>query len=356
MDAVGAGSRGSGQGAGSGETTSDEASGDASGDGPRDGRGSGSGVLRGAELTTAVRDALDAEDLGALQGLLISGLTKDGTRFTPEDVPALFDALLNVHDYGMEKLVLTHLERLEAPPEDLAQGYSDYLTSSRNPQHADEAFQQLVRIGGDASFDALSGIVDSVDSSRLARRAVEALGELGDPRAVPILRRQLYATSEPSETRSYTTALAKLGSPEAVSSLVEFVSREGRESSLAALREIRDKSAAPVLAASLSERSVTPAYQRAALSSLRTLREPESLQGLDRFLGKAEGSVLRDTIETIGRIPDPRAARILDSYASRQADARLAAQAERAAQRVRARIEVEAQRAAAHRAAAAGRG
>ena len=296
------------------------------------------GLLKGAELTEALAKALEEGDLGVLQALLISGLTKNGTRFSAEDVQALFGALLTADDYGMEKLILTHLQRLDAPPEELVNGYLEYLQSSRHPAHLDDVFKEMVAVGGDPCFSALSELMRDSADERLRLRAAQALGDLEDPRAVPLLREAIHSMGDPAAARPYIQALARLGGEDALSSLVGYVSQAGNEPALSVLQQIRDPDAAPVLAAGLND-NPSLGYQRAALAKLRAMPDPRALDDLSRYLYRAPAPLVREALDAVGRIRDPAALRVLEGYARRQADPRLAALAVRAAGRLRAQLE-----------------
>ncbi len=298
--------------------------------------GTKSGVLAGTALTAALLEALEAEDLGALQGLLISELTLDGTRLSAEDLPLLFDALSGVDDYGMEKLILTHLERLDAPPDALVDGYLDYLEGARKSAHTDDIFKKIVDLGGDAGLRGLSELVGSTGSEKLRGRAALALAEIGDARGVEAIQRALFAADDANSARPFIQALARFDDPAAVSTLVDYVSRSG-ESAFRYLREIRGEEAAPVLARELDPRG-DGSFQRELLRKLRDLRDPRTLGDLERFLRRAEGTMLRDTVMTVARIPDPRAADLLERFAARSHDEALASYARRSAQKLEERL------------------
>jgi hypothetical protein len=285
-----------------------------------------------------VAEALEGEDLARLQGLLISELTEKGTKFTAEDVPLLFDALLEVDDYGLQKLALTHLERMEGSPEEMVGGYLDYLENSARPAHAEDVFKRLVELGGDETVQGLGDLVRRTEDDRLRRQAAQALGDLKDPRGVPAIRDALASLENPVEGRYYAQALARLGGREAISTLVDYAARDGNEAALTSLREIRDPEVGPILSRELNGRTSEP-YQRAALQKLAALGDPLTLPDLGRYLGRAEGRLLREAISTLGRFRDPEAARILENFATRQADAKIASWASYSAKRVYRNIE-----------------
>jgi hypothetical protein len=298
---------------------------------------SGKGVLQGSALTEAFLRALEENNLGALQGLLISELTLKGTKFKAEDLPQLFEALMGVEDYGLQKLVLTHLGRIDASPEELAGGYLEYLKGTEKMAHSDEIFKELVRLGADASMEGMTALLREHGKDPMRARAAQALGELGDARAVPALRQALYGMDDPKQGRPYVEALARLGGQEAIASLAGYCSRDGYESTLPVIREIRDPDAAPILAESLLDGS-SDAYQRAVLAKLRTQPDPRILPDMARYLREAPAPMARDAIDLVGRIVDSKAVRVLEDYAARQPDPKLSMSAMRAAQRIRTQL------------------
>lgn len=314
------------------------------GDSPegRDGKSGGEAArsipLRGAQLVLAMQEALEAEDLAELQGLLISELTMKGTHFTAEDAGLLFDVLMDVDDYGLQKLALTHLERIEGSPEGLIDGYFEYLETAETPHHSKEILERLVKMGGDGTVLGLSDLVRQTENERLRRDAALALGQLKDPRGVPPIRDVLASLENPREARQYADALAHIGGREAISTLVDYAARPGNESALGSLREIRDPNVGPILSGELNGR-VSESYQRTALQKLASLADPQTLPDLGRYIHHAEGSMLRYGIYALGRFSDPQAARILETFAGRQHDPKLAEMALRTAQRVQRNIE-----------------
>ncbi|MBN1442486.1 MAG: HEAT repeat domain-containing protein, partial [Planctomycetes bacterium] len=303
----------------------------------------GGAVLRGAALTQALEKALaeglDDGKLGPLQGLLISELTLDGTRFSGEDLPLLFDALLAVDDFGLQKLVLTHLERIEGlAPEDLAAGYLDYLESSRRPHHSEEIFQKLARIGGEDALEGISDIFRGTESPALRRQALSALAEMGDARSVPVIQEMMRREQDPQRSGPYLDALARIGGRDAVGTIVDAAVRDSHPAALRALREITDRESAPIVSRALSVRAPLE-YQREALRTLGRLADPGTAADLGRYLDAAEGRMAQEAISALGRFQDPGAARVLEQYAARQEDARLAQLASRNAQRIYETIE-----------------
>ncbi|MBN1420284.1 MAG: HEAT repeat domain-containing protein [Planctomycetes bacterium] len=323
----------------------------ASGDGRKDEEGAAGGrgrreegeggepkaELQGVRLTEALTDALAGQDLAELQGILIASLTEKGTRFALEDLPLLFEALSGSRDYGLQKLALTHLSRLDGVPEEMVAGYLDYLRSAERPALAAEAFREITRAGGDPALNGLVDFLRETPSETMRWQAAQALGELGDARAVPTLSEFLHAIEEPRQAFPLAQSLIRVGGREAISSVLEYAAREGNEASLGALQQIRDSDAAPIIAESLNRRASEP-YQIIALRKIRELGNSDVVPALARYLDRATGRVQGDAIETLASLRDPRAARTLEEFAARQTDERLASRAQRGAQRVRAAL------------------
>lgn len=153
-------------------------------------------LLQGDALTAAIASAIEAGDLGALQGLLISGLTLGGTRLAAADLPLLAQSLGEVEDYGLQKLLLTHLERLEAPASEKVATYLDYLEKSPRPVNAEEVFGQLTVLKGEAAVQGLSALLEQSGREQLHSGAAKALGEIGDLRGVPAIEAALRRATD----------------------------------------------------------------------------------------------------------------------------------------------------------------
>lgn len=301
------------------------------------------GGLTGAQRTSAMEDALEAGDLGLLEGILISSLTLKGTELRPEDLPLLVEALAVGGDDGLERLLLTHLERIDAPAGEKALGYLDYLDGAASPRHASEAFEALQELRAPESVPALLEMLRQPSNDAFRSGAAETLARIGDERAVPALLEAARGAETARETRAMLASLARMGSSAAATSVIDFVSRSGNEASLRVLRELRAPDAAPQLAASLNSPG-SEAFQRAALDRLRQLGDPRTVRDLVRFLERAPAPLVRSGIDALSRVPDRAAARALADIANRiDTDPRVAAQARRGAQRVLDLMEREAQ-------------
>ncbi|MEM7235978.1 MAG: HEAT repeat domain-containing protein, partial [Planctomycetota bacterium] len=294
-------------------------------------------LLRAA-LNAALKAGLSGEDLGALQGALIASLTREGTKLGSADLPLLFDALGEVDDFGLEKLVLTHLERLEGNPAEMVDGYLDYLEGSKKAPHREEIFDLLVKVGGDEAFRGLKDLVESSDNPKLRREAALSLAELKDPRAAQTLSFALDREADPDAQRQYAEALAKLGGDRAISTVLDFVLRNGDAKSTHLLRSIDDPNAGPLIAAELRPNTHAD-YQKYALKKLGSLGDPRTLGDLERYLRTSGEKMQLTALSAIGRFDDLSAARLLERYASREGDdSRLGQYASRAAERVHKNI------------------
>ena len=309
--------------------------------GPIQGAGQASapaGPIQGAQLSEALAQALETQDAGAIQGLLVSSLTEKGTRFTADDLPNLFETLKTVDDYGIQKLLLTHLERMDAPPADLVSGYVDYLESAGRTAHTEEIINAIAGVGGDEALEGLVGLVRDASREQVVREAASALGRLKDERAVSALQDVLRDVGDPRRSMPFLSALASLGGERAISSLVDYASREGNEVAVSSLGGIRDREAGPILAEALAGRS-SEAYKRAALRELRRYADPATLPYLERYLNQASEAMARETMGPLSRIRDPRAAAILMEYAGRHPDSPVGAQAAQHARRILAQLQ-----------------
>ena len=314
------------------------AQGSASGSGGSEDSGVAAGLLDGEKLAAALLDALGAEELGPLQGLLISGLTEDGSKFTADDVPTLFDALLASDDFGMQKLALTHLERIDAPPEALIDGYLEFLEGGKRPAHSEDIFERLVDLGGSETVGALGELLGRTTNERLARQTADALGKLGDEAAVPALEEALRRSDGGQGRRELFDALAQIGGRRALGSLIDWAARTDDEAAVRAVRNIEDIEAAPFLAGALRQGS-SDSFLRSTLRTLGKLRDPRTLGDLERYLGRAPAELTRDTVYSLSGFADPQAARILEAYALSTTDPKLAKHAQKGAQRVQKNIE-----------------
>ena len=321
--------------AGTGETP-----GDASAAGDLHDRGSdadGSGILEGAALGAALQELLEAEEIGPLQGLLISELTRDGTRFTAEHVPNLFDALMEVDDFGLEQLVLTHLERIEGAPEQLVDGYLEYLDSSKRPHHSEAVFERLGDIGGEAAITGLSDLVRTDERGKLRHQAADALAEIKDPRGVDAIRDVLLRDAENHGARSLMESLARFEAREALDVMIEYGSKSGNEHALGAFRSLRSDELAGALADSLRGRS-SEAYTRMAIKKLGEFADPATIPSLERILDRGEGVLPRDAVMALGRFRDAGAAEVLESYSLHPSDPRIGKLAAKFAAKIHTRL------------------
>ena len=278
------------------------------------------GLLGGEALTAAFEAALEAGDIGALQGLLISSLEKEGTKLAAEDLPLLLDALMGTDDYGLQKLALTHMERLDAAPDELAAAYMAYLEEGKSRTHDDEVFARLKDLESETALQGLTRLAETFEgqgSQRLKWKAVEALGDSQNPRAAASLVRGLDSAQAPDEVRRYADALARLGGEQAIGALVDRALRDDSGVALQALSRVKDPSAAPTLARALS-RNTSEAFQKSALRKLSEWRDPATLPHLERYLEVATGKNLKSALYGLSKFPGDDAVRILERFASRR--------------------------------------
>jgi hypothetical protein len=136
---------------------------------------------------------------------------------------------------------------------------------------------RLKRLGKEALLPMLDAAVFHAPSmtglSEAARRGwqlglIEAIGMLRDPRALPVLEAILQAEANDFETnRLSAQAIARLGSDEALDTLLALAAGNKRDAVLAGLGECRRARAAQVIAAAL-DAAQTPAQAQALIRSL----------------------------------------------------------------------------------------
>jgi hypothetical protein len=193
-------------------------------DRPRDGSESGSDPLDMEELKNAIADALDEENWATVGELLASALTEQGSRFTLDDLPVLFESLGEVGDEGVQELILVHLRRIEAPPELLVAGYIGCLSNRERFADDQAIMDQLVALGGEAAVDGLVEILEDSPAMPMTRAAANALGKLAHPRALPALT-SLLDEAAPLLAEDAVKAIAEIREPEAARVLSEYALR-----------------------------------------------------------------------------------------------------------------------------------
>ncbi|HEX7117993.1 MAG TPA: M56 family metallopeptidase [Longimicrobiales bacterium] len=152
----------------------------------------------------------------------------------------------------------------------------------------------------------IAALRDSVASVRAA--AVQALGEIEDPRAVPALGAVARSDSDAEVRRSAIWALGEIGDPAAVPALgAVAASGDAEVAGMAvwALGEIGDPAAVPALSAAL--RNSDPGVRRRAAWALGEVGEEAGVTPLAAALDDAVADVRRMAAWALGEIAPDRA-------------------------------------------------
>ena len=241
-----------------------------------------------------------------------------------------FESLLNLQNDPNLKIrlaVVQALSQLGSPRavEPLARGLADAKACVRvaaaealgrlgDPR----AVEPLVRSLADAGRDVRSAHredlcwtdrdVDERWAGRDVRRtAAEALGELGDPRAVESLVRYL-ADADAGVRVAAAEALGRLGDPRAVEPLTRIILADAdasvRRTTAEALGRLGDPRAVEPLVRVLADADAS--VRRTAAEVLGKLGDPRAVEPLAQVLADTDASVRRVAAEVLGRLGDPR--------------------------------------------------
>ncbi len=161
--------------------------------------------------------------------------------------------------------------------------------------HDDVRGRILIELGlrGDPDvFDFVSEIIqeDEEATTTLERYAIDTLGKLGDPRALPIITRQFR--SNDAMTRAYAaSALANFDTPEAREAIQAALRDEFWRVRISALEAIREKSVTDALPAVLYKVRRDP-EERVRIEAVRTTAALDQREGWEelRRLVKNDGT------------------------------------------------------------------
>jgi HEAT repeat protein/CHAT domain-containing protein len=191
-----------------------------------------------------------------------------------------------------------------------------YLAGRGVERDVTGAFQWYVEAAGQGNADNLCLIGELLalltnEDAEVRRAAAEALGQLGDPRAVEPLIALLE--DEDSLVRTATTvALGNLVDPRAVKPLVVRLEDEDskvRWAAVEALGEHDDRRTVEPLVARLEDEEWV--IRRTAAEALGKLRDPRAVEPLLARLEDEDSDVRRAAIKALGEIGDPRAMKML---------------------------------------------
>lgn len=231
-----------------------------------------------APVTSALIDTLGDTDV-KVQYAAVSSLIKHNDRAA---LGPLLDLLLSAHDSTLWKLiVMTAGLRLRAGLLDMVEA-GDTATADRMAAALDAAhysphqralfLRVLGRTADGRQIERLFGVLDSNDHV-LRAAAADALGWIGDARAVPALIGILRQTSDHEAVREVAAeALGKLGHADAVPHLIAALTDPNewvRRAAAVSLGVLGDTSAVEPLSALLQDEDTM--VQDAAFESLKQL-------------------------------------------------------------------------------------
>jgi HEAT repeat protein len=173
-------------------------------------------------------------------------------------------------------------------------------------------FVAAARLPGAVSFLAptLSDIRKEIRNA-----AADALGELRDPEAVPLLARAYLEDRHDFVFGEAVTAIARIGGESARVALVDILGnrelyRNMRWPAAEALGNLRDAAAVPALLVAIEDESAL--VRQHAARALGRIAAPEALPALHACLEKdREVGVLMTAAAAVGEIPDPTSASTL---------------------------------------------
>jgi HEAT repeat protein len=172
--------------------------------------------------------------------------------------------------------------------------------------------------------EAVPALIQALSEPEAARQAAEALGEIGDPVAVEPLIALLRGPEEDSDIRVVAMqSLGKLKDPRAVPVLLEIIGREGNEALWSAAAEalgtMGDLSAVPGLVKLLS--SDKSGVRSIAVRTLGTLKANAAAPALVDTLKVEQSESFKYSLAiALGNIGDPAGAEGLAQLAFTQGD------------------------------------
>ncbi|OQZ03965.1 MAG: hypothetical protein B6D34_05045 [Candidatus Brocadia sp. UTAMX1] len=189
-----------------------------------------------------------------------------------------------------------------------------------------EAIQTLGEIGDERAVKPLIGIMND-ENLEIREKAVKSLGKLGKREAVDALILALGNNSDLSVIRATIEALGQIGDPRAVGPLLGFLTHKEpriRECTAAALGKLRDSQAVDALITALNDEQERVRWY--AADSLGKIGNPVCVDSLKKLLSDASARVRESAVTALGQIGNEQAIESLIK-ALQDTDKRVAEQA-----------------------------
>lgn len=231
------------------------------------------------------------------------------------DAGVLKAAILALKRSSDERVVAALLPLLRHPDAGVRGQAAQVLEfSGWRPASGEEEIRLLAAKGqfarmashGVPAIAALEAVIDSGPYS-LCVGAVEALGEIGDTRALRALLRALEA-NDSAVCVAAVDALCRVGDPQVVEPLIAALRHHNghvRAAAIDALRRLDATTAVEPLRALLRD----PVWdvRRAAAEALGRLKDPRALDALAEALADGDGDVREASVRALGGLGDRRA-------------------------------------------------
>lgn len=180
------------------------------------------------------------------------------------------------------------------------------LRAASSYKDASDFCHQIVQIGPTAIDELIPLLDHRVEHVRV--QAAEALGAIGDRRALDSLR-AAYASDSSYEVRSRVAiSLGRLGDFDALRKALKDPEPHVRGDAASELAKIADRSEAVTLLAVFRDRTQTMEYRQGALDTLARMKHKEVVEGLVDALNDSESFVRRGAADALGYIKDSSAA------------------------------------------------
>ncbi|MBZ0285113.1 MAG: HEAT repeat domain-containing protein [Anaerolineae bacterium] len=187
--------------------------------------------------------------------------------------------------------------------------------SDSNPAVGEAVFNALLQIGSRAVPELVDALPNTDRDTR--RDIANLLGQIGDPRAVPMLARTLW-DKEPSVMQAALRAFQMIGEG-AIPGLITLLQHKDEKLRIAAawaLGEIGNREAVPALIKTLEDRRSAALRQQAA-DALGRIGDAEAVNALSRALGDREKEVRKEAADALRKIGTPDSLKAYENWLRR---------------------------------------